>query len=135
MTGSKYRDDEEINFDSYFNQNKQPQEEKKTKTSAPIIPQSKSTSNSKEQNRSYDIQTPSTSLSVKTDNTPNSSVTLPAKKQNATTSDDSDGSVDEDVDELLGKLEVSISGKYTHTYIHITFPLFNLLLFLFAFHK
>lgn len=113
--------EEEIDFDNYFTR----PEQKTTKKPAPTIPQSKS----KEQNRSgssqsYDIKTPSTSISVKTEPSSTSTKT----KQ----SDDTQDSTDEDVDELLGKLEVSVLGKYTHTYIHTyTYILFFVFYFIF----
>jgi hypothetical protein len=112
ISNSKYRQDEEIDFNNYFNQNQQ----KKTKNTAPIIPQSK------EKKRSIpsqydDVRTPSTSISIQMD--PPSTFSTISKQ-----SDNKDDSTDEDVDELLGKLEVSVFGKYTHTYIHIFFSLF-----------
>ena len=117
---SKPRTDVEIDFDNYFSRMKQPVEEKKPKKTAPIFQHSKTTHHSKDQKRSTlvhsdDIQTPSTSISVQVDNNPMSSTTLPVLKQ----SDNKQDSTDEDVDEVLGTLEVNICGKCTHTYIHI----------------
>jgi hypothetical protein len=59
----------------------------------------------------------------KVDSTPSPSVTLSTPKQKETISnnlEDSNDSVDEDVDELLGKLEVSIylCHQYTHTHTY-----------------
>ena len=117
-TSPSHQTDDEI--DKYFNQIKQPNEPKKTKSSAPIIPQSKEQKRST-RSQSDDIQTPATSISVKPDTTSTSSTTnVSAQKQ----SDDAHDSTDEDVDELLGKLEVSFSGKYTHTYIHTELTIF-----------
>jgi len=105
ISSSKYQRDEEINFNNYFN----------LKINAPISPQSK------EQKpwipfQSDDIQTPSTSISVQMD---------PASTFSTikTQSDNKDDSTNKDVDELSGKLEVNISGKYAHTYIHTIFSL------------
>jgi hypothetical protein len=117
---SKDQHDGGIDFDNYFNKIKQPIEEKKPKKTAPIFQPSKITLQPKEQKRSTlaqsdDIKTPSTSVSIKVDTTPTSSITLPAQKL---TDDNKHDSTDEDVDEVLGTLEVTISGKYTHTYIH-----------------
>ena len=122
IVSPKHQTDDEI--DNYFNTIKQTNEEKKPKKTAPVIPQTKSTKEQKRSTPSHyeDIHTPATSISVKVDNTPTSSTTLPTKNQ----SDDKNDSTDEDVDEIIGKLEVSLSGKYTHTYIHY-FPIFYLL--------
>jgi hypothetical protein len=109
---SKQQQDEEIDFDNYWNQIKKPPEPKKSKKPAPILQQPKEKKRST-LSQSDDIQTPSTSISVKINPISTSSTTT---KQSDNTHDDS---TDEDVDELLGKLEVRISGKYTHTYIHI----------------
>jgi hypothetical protein len=110
----KHQNDEDIDFDNYFNQNKP----KTTKKTAPIIQQSKERKHSA-LSQLDDIHTPSTSISVKL-NPMSISSTITDR------SDNKNDSTDEDVDELLGKLEVSIFGKYTHTYIHThTFcPLF-----------
>jgi hypothetical protein len=114
IVSPKRQNDDEI--DNYFNKIKQTDEGKKPKKTAPVISQSKS----KEQKRSTpsqsdDIQSPTTSISIKADTTtPNSPTTIPTKNQ----TDDKHDSTDEDVDEIIGKLEVSLSGKYTHTHIH-----------------
>jgi len=118
ISSSKHQDGEENDFDNYF---KKHDEKKSTKKSAPVMSQSKSTPHSKEQKRSTlsqsdDIKTPSTSISVKIEPTSTSTTT----KQ----SDNTHDSTDEDVDELLGKLEVIVFGKYMHTYIHTFFFLF-----------
>lgn len=137
-TGStKQRNDEivdDIDFDNCFNIYKHQQqqtpikiiEEKKTKKYAPSTsvinePQKtqepKSTRHSKEQKRSTplsndDIYTPSVSTPTpQIDTTPIPIITLPKTNQRETISNDLDDlneSIDEDVDELLGKLEVSI---------------------------
>jgi hypothetical protein len=110
ISSSKYQEDEEIDFNNYFNQNQQ----KKTKKTAPIIPQSKEKKLSIS-SQYDDIQTPPTSISVQMD----PALTFSTIK---TQSDNKDDATDEDVDELLGKLKVSVSGKYTHTYIHTFSP-------------
>lgn len=118
-------------------------EEKKTKKPAPTTPvisppqkkqEPKSNRDSKEQNLTSpfypnDVQTPALSIPTpRFETTPSPTVTLSTKtsatKPSDSTSnglDDSNDSIDEDVDELLGKLEVSIDQPlvYTHTYIHI----------------
>lgn len=121
-------------------------EEPKRKKSAPTTPsfeppspptkiqESKSPRHSKEQKRSAftfdDIQTPTASISTtKYDTTPSPNVSnalhLP-KETSSHTLDDSNDSNDEDVNELLGKLEVSIDLSliyahiHTHTYTHLS---------------
>jgi len=112
ISSSKYQQDEEIDFNNYFNQNQQ----KKTKKTAPIIPQSKEKKLSIS-SQYDDIRTPSASISVQMD-------PVSTFSNIKTQSDNKGDSTDEDVDELLGKLEVSIIGKYTHTYIHTFSPYF-----------
>ena len=106
--------DDELDFDNYFNKVKQPTVEKKTKKQAPVLPPS----TSKEPRRSNasfidEIRTPSTSISYQTN------PFLTDDNFNGSTHD----STDDDVDELLGNLEVRFFGKYTHTYIHNPFPI------------
>ncbi|CAF2763627.1 unnamed protein product [Rotaria sp. Silwood2] len=121
---------DDIDFDNCFNKYKQPQqnekkpsEEKKSKKPAPSTPvvqqsqktqEPKSSHYSKEQKRTAPIHTDDTrnsSVSMPTpkiDITATPTVTVSATKQKETTSndiDDSNDSIDEDVDELLGKLE------------------------------
>ncbi|CAF3943538.1 unnamed protein product [Rotaria sp. Silwood2] len=123
---------DDIDFDNCFNKYKQPQqnekkpsEEKKSKKPAPSTPvvqqsqktqEPKSSHYSKEQKRTAPIHTDDTrnsSVSMPTpkiDITTTPTVTVSATKQKETTSndiDDSNDSIDEDVDELLGKLEYS----------------------------
>ena len=120
-------------------------EEPKTKKSAPTTPsfeppspptkiqESKSARHTKEQKRSAftfdDIQTPAASISTtKYDTTPSpiapNTLHLP-KETSPPALDDSNDSNDEDVNELLGKLEVSIDLSliyahiHTHTYTHL----------------
>jgi hypothetical protein len=145
-SSAKQRNDEEIDeidFDNCFNKYK-PQNQTKTKEevktpkksapSTPVIQQSqknqepKSTRHSKEQKRTApiqtdDIHTPTASIPTpKMDTTPTPTVpVVSTTKQNETSShhlDDSNDSIDEDVDELLGKLEVSIVLTLIHAHIH-----------------
>ena len=136
---------DEIDFDNCFTKYKQeqqpqtqtkPVEEKKKKSTAPttpVIPQTqknqepKSSRHSKEQKytppfHTDDVQTPSFSIPTpRIDPTPSPSVTLSSTKQMDSISnhlDDSNGSIDEDVDELLGKLEVSIDPSSIYAHIH-----------------
>ncbi|CAF0782940.1 unnamed protein product [Rotaria sordida] len=130
---SRHRNDEEIDdidFDNCFNKYKQqqqnekkPTEEKKSKKPAPSTPvvqqsqknqESKSSNYFTEQKRTApvhtdDIRTPSISIPTpKIDIPTTPTITVSAKRQKETTSndlDDSNDSIDEDVDELLGKLE------------------------------
>lgn len=156
---SKHQTDaviDEIDFDNCFNKYKQQQsieQPKQTKKTAPTTPifeqppkiqESKSPRPSKEQKRSPftydDIHTPAASITTpKYDTTPSPiapvSLNVP-KETSPSTIDDSNDSNDEDVNELLGKLEVSIdlfsiyAHIHTHLYIHIDFLV--LLLFLTA---
>ncbi len=138
---------DEIDFDNCFNKYKQPPkeqpqnqpkivEEKKSKQTAPSIPiiqqpqqtpEPKSTRHSKEHKRPSpisinEIHTPS--ISIPTPNleiSPSPSFTIPTTQPKETPSnhlEDSNDSIDEDVDELLGKLEVSISLPSTYAHIH-----------------
>ncbi|CAF0785166.1 unnamed protein product [Rotaria sordida] len=130
---SRHRNDEEIDdidFDNCFNKYKQqqqnekkPTEEKKSKKPAPSTPvvqqsqknqESKSSNYFTEQKRTApvhtdDIRSPSISIPTpKIDIPTTPTITVSAKRQKETTSndlDDSNDSIDEDVDELLGKLE------------------------------
>ena len=106
LSSSRQHTDDEVDFDGYFNQVQQ----KKTKKQAPTLPQSKEQRISTN-SQSDDIRTPSASISMGT-NSARTSSTL--TKQ----SDDLLDSTDDDVDELLGNLEVRFAGKYMHTYIH-----------------
>jgi hypothetical protein len=137
---------DEIDFDHCLNKYKpqqnhsKPIEEVKTKKSfAPSVPavqqpqkaqETKSTRYLKEQKRATpsffdDIQTPTTSIaSPRFENTPSpiAPPSLPVTNQRETISstiEDLNDSNDEDVDELLGKLEVSIDLSVRYTYIHI----------------
>lgn len=112
--------EEEIDFNSYFNRKEQ---KTTTKKPAPTIPRPKEQKRSTP-SQSYDIQTPSASISISTKTEPSSTSTKTKQSD-----DNTEDSTDEDVDELLGKLEVSVLGKYTHTYIHthILFPIFFIL--------
>ncbi|CAF1271716.1 unnamed protein product [Adineta steineri] len=108
---TKKQADEEIDFDNCFNRLKQPVEEKKTKRTAPILQQSTTTPNTKEQKNSKlsysnDIYTPPTSISIKADTNPRPSITLPTKQQQQQQqSETNHDSTDEDIDEIIGKLE------------------------------
>ena len=100
---------------------KSKQTEKSENTSSGIQ-QSKSINPSKVQAydthaQSDDIQTPSASVSIKMNSTSTSSTILSTKQKY----DDINESTDDDVDELIGKFEVNILGKCTHTYIQIKF--------------
>lgn len=114
--------DEEIDFGNYFNQINQLNETAKSKNTSSGIQQLKSINAPKEQTyvthaQSDDIQTPSASVSIKMNSTSTSSTILSTKQKY----DDINESTDEDVDELIGKFEVNILGKCTHTYIQIMF--------------
>ena len=105
-SGSKPQTDDEHDFDQYF---KQIEQKKSKKLAPPPPPQSKelkrSTFSSPEE-----IKTPSTSVSIQSNPFSTSSSTKQSQNMHDST--------DDDVDELLGNLEVRSSGKYTHTYIH-----------------
>jgi hypothetical protein len=144
---TKQQSDDEIDFDSCFNKYKQQtkiiEETKTKKSSAPSTPaiqqpqktqEIKSTRHSKEQKRAAptfieDIQTPTISIATpKIDTTPSPVAPIPMTNQKETISstlEDLNDSNDEDVDELLGKLEVSIDLSviyihiHTYTYTHI----------------
>ena len=110
----KHRTDEDLDFDNYFNQIKKANEEEKRKPSTSHV-------HSQEPkrfvlNHSTDISTPSTSIALNIE--PIVSPSTTTSKKNGSISENLADSTDDDVDELLGKLEVSIAGKYTHTYIH-----------------
>jgi hypothetical protein len=91
--------------------------------------ETKSTRYSKEQKSTApsfieDIKTPSISITSPKIETIPSPVALPLQMTNhketiSSTLEDSNDSNDEDVDELLGKLEVSIDLSVIYTYIHI----------------
>lgn len=113
LSSSRQHTDDEVDFDGYFNQVQQ----KKTKKQAPTLPPSKEQRISTN-SQSDDIRTPSASISMG-NNSARTSSTL--TKQ----SDDLADSTDDDVDELLGNLEVRFAGKYMHTYIHIHTHMFS----------
>ena len=132
---SKQKNDEEIDdidFNNCFNKYKQQNptkitEEKSSKKSAPSTPvnqEPKSARHSTEPKRTApihtdDIRTPSVSVPTpKLNTTPTPTVSVTTSKQNETIADNSNDSSDEDVDELLGKLEVSIYLFSTHAHIH-----------------
>ncbi|UJR10554.1 hypothetical protein I4U23_014754 [Adineta vaga] len=109
---SKQQIEEEINFDNYFNKTKQQQqqqktiEEKKPKRTAPVFQPSKTTQPSKDEDRSKltlsdNIYTPSASVSTKNDTTATSISALPSRQE----SEDKHNSTDDDIDEIIGKLE------------------------------
>lgn len=107
QSSSRQHTDDEIDFDGCFNKIQQ----KKNKKPAPTVPQGKEQQKSVGNSQSEDIRTPSASIST-TVNTQHTSSTL-AKR-----SDDLHESTDDDVDELLGNLEVRLPGKYIHTYTY-----------------
>ncbi|CAF0947963.1 unnamed protein product [Adineta ricciae] len=120
---SNQQPEEEIDFDNYFTKHKQQKqdsiEEKKPKRTAPILQQSKTVNQSKEDDYSKlalsnEIFTPSTSVSIKTDTNNSSASTVPVRQQ----SEEKHNSTDDDIDEIIGKLEVIIFGKCTHAHIH-----------------
>jgi hypothetical protein len=143
---SKQQTDEEIDeidFDNCFNKYKHQQqnqtkiiEEKQIKKSAPSTPvnqqspkkhEPKSARHSKEQKRTApiptdDIRTPTVSIPTpQLNTTPTPTVIITTSKQTETISDNFDDpneSVDKDVDEILGKLEVSIYPSLIHAHIH-----------------
>ena len=154
---------DEIDFDNCFNKYKHQNrtkavDEKTPKRSAPSTPvhqPSQKTSEPKSTQHSYEpkrlasahtdeIRTPVTSVPTpRLDTTPTPTVTVSSARAADTTEsnfDDPNDSGDEDVDELLGKLEVSISlssphahihtHTYTHDYILVTWPSSPLLLLL-----
>ncbi|CAF1007989.1 unnamed protein product [Adineta ricciae] len=107
---SKQQAEEEIDFDNYFSKHKQQKqdsiEEKKPKRTAPILQQSKTVIQSKEDDYaklalSSEIFTPSTSVSIKTDTNNSSASTVPVRQQ----SEEKHNSTDDDIDEIIGKLE------------------------------
>jgi len=120
---------DEIDFDNCFNKFKQEkQQQSQTKKTAPIVPiisppqkptESKSNRHLKEPKQTSpvhtdEVQTPSFSLSSsRIETTPSPTVTLSTTTKHSESMkshlDDSNDSIDEDVDELLGKLEVSIA--------------------------
>lgn len=109
LASSKQLTDDELDFDNYFNKI----EQKKTKKPAPILQQAKESRRSL--SRSDEIRTPATSISLQTNPLLTASTVTKQSESNHDSTDD-------DVDELLGNLEVRFLGKYTHTYIHILFP-------------
>lgn len=113
---SRQHTDDEIDFDGCFNQMQQ----KKTKKSAPIAPQGKEQQKLIVNSQSDDIRTPSASISLSV-NQQRTSSTLTKR------SDDLQDSTDDDVDELLGNLEVRFSsGKYIHTYTYTHVHIYSL---------
>ena len=114
----KHRTDEELDFDNYFNQIKRSNEDDKRKPSTSThAHETKPFAYPQEPkrfvlNHSADITTPATSIALNIE-----PIVSPPKKTQSI-SDQLADSTDEDVDELLGKLEVSISRKYAHTYTH-----------------
>ena len=141
---------DEIDFDHCFNKYKPQQtppaeqqtpkktfEEVKTKKPTPTTPkiqESKSPRQSIEQKRSAftfdDIHTPASSIAtLKYDTTPSPIapvlLNVPKEASPSTIDDSNDSNDDEDVNELLGKLEVSIDRSsiyahiHTHTYTHL----------------
>jgi hypothetical protein len=106
--------DDELDFDNYFNKLKQPIEQKKTKKPAPIIQSSKEPRHSTV-SHSDEIRTPATSISLQTNPL---YMTISNVTKKPSSSENKHDSTDDDVDELIGNLEVRFFGKYTHTYIH-----------------
>ena len=133
---------DELDFDQCFDKYKpkvnqtKPPEEKTSKAPAPAKPtvpppqanpEPKSARQTKEPKRSAPVHTePARASSVtiatpKIETTPTPTISSPKTIESISSrQDDSNDSIDEDVDELLGKLEVSIRGcpSYTHTHTH-----------------
>lgn len=103
---SKRFNDDEIDFQNILTKVNQIDENKKRQMKLDIHPSNY---------QSDDIQTPSVSIDTQTNTNSSFSTTMSNKNQ----MNDMNDSTDEDVDELLGKFEVNILGKYAHTYIHI----------------
>ena len=93
--------DDELDFSSYFNK------------APPTLQELKSSLQTMTLNQSSEILTPSVSLTTKIES---NSLAL---SDTQPTENFTDESVDEDVEELLGKLEVSVCGEYMHTHTHI----------------
>ena len=143
---ARHRNDAElddIDFDQCFDKYKaqeiqtKPAEVKTSKAAAPAkpttptaqtVPEPKSTRQTKEPKRSAPVHNESARVSSVTIATPKIDTTPTPTSSSSKTietissrQEDPNDSIDEDVDELLGKLEVSIRGclRYTHTHAHI----------------